>query len=56
MNLKCIICGKVTEIDEDHDKYEYYCFTNKTTHICQLCEAKVLHEAKGETKADRKPM
>lgn len=56
MKLKCIICGKITEIGEDHDKYEYFLFTNKTTHICTLCEAKVLHEAKEGGNPNKKPM
>ncbi|WP_159426182.1 hypothetical protein [Desulfolucanica intricata] len=53
---RCIMCGKVFEVEDKKDPYEEEeDMPKKTPSFCQMCEAKLRHEADQSQKIP-KPM
>ncbi|MGB9802373.1 hypothetical protein [Desulfofundulus sp.] len=60
MGTRCIMCGRIIEIEQfNPDPYDDYededLKPKKSILICQLCEAKLRHEA-DEAQKNPKPM
>lgn len=55
MELRCMMCGRIEELNEDHPKYEYYIDRPPASYVCIICTAKITNEAKDQHKPE-KPM